>query len=192
VEKIMPNTAGQHSSGMAGATAGATVGAAFGVPGAIVGGVIGGIGGWLLGKSRDTKKDRRDKRIVGELGDMQNTLRGRVPEILEYYANLESQSMAQDELTSKSMVDEFITGSNQLFNSGQQAVQQGNLAFGGSLAKDMADNWDNMFDKYKTQRGLQDITQSRDMASINLSKTESVEKVDDLISSLEIDKLELS
>lgn len=188
----MPNTAGQHSSGMAGATAGATVGAAFGVPGAIVGGVIGGIGGWLLGKSRDTKKDRRDKRIVGELGDMQNTLRGRVPEILEYYANLESQSMAQDELTSKSMVDEFITGSNQLFNSGQQAVQQGNLAFGGSLAKDMADNWDNMFDKYKTQRGLQDITQSRDMASINLSKTESVEKVDDLISSLEIDKLELS
>ena len=123
---------------------------------------------------------------------MQDTLKGRVPEILEYYTNLESQSVAQDELTSKSMIDEFITGSNQLVNSGQQAVQQGNLAYGGSLAKDMANNWDNMFDKYKTQRGVQEITQSRDIASIDLSKTEAVEKVDDLISSLEIDKLELS
>ena len=189
----MPNTAGRHSSGMTGATAGASIGTAI-LPGVgtAIGAVVGGLGGWLLGKSADTAADKRDRRISGELGDMQDELRGRVPEILEYYANLESQSVAQDELTSKSMIDEFITGSNQLFNSGQQAVQQGNLAYGGSLAKDMENNWDNMFDKYKTQRGLQDITQSRDMASIDLSKTESVEKVDDLISSLEIDKLKLS
>ena len=189
----MPNTSAQTSTGMTGATAGASIGTAI-LPGVgtAVGAVIGGLGGWLLGKGIDTKKDKRDRRIRGELGEMQDQLRGRVPEILEYYADLESQSVAQDELTSKSMIDEFITGSNQLFNSGQQAVQQGNLAYGGSLAKDMENNWDNMFKSYKTQRGLQDISQSRDMASIDLSKTESVEKVDDLISSLEIDKLKLS
>ena len=189
----MPSYSARTGGAQAGAQAGASIGTMFGPGiGTAIGTVVGGIGGWLMGGSTDSAYDRRQKRIMGELGTMQDKLRGRIPEILEYYTKLETQSEEEDRIQTESGINQFLTASNQLFSQGQQITSQANLAYGGPMSSDIQRQFDEQFANYQTQRDTQDLSSERDMSSIGLARTEAVDKVDDLVSSLEIDKLKYS
>ena len=189
----MPSYSARTGGAQAGAQAGASIGTMFGPGiGTAIGAVVGGIGGWLMGGSTDSAYDRRQKRIMGELGTMQDKLRGRIPEILEYYTKLETQSEEEDRIQTESGINQFLTASNQLFSQGQQITSQANLAYGGPMSSDIQRQFDEQFANYQTQRDTQDLSSERDMSSIGLARTEAVDKVDDLVSSLEIDKLKYS
>ena len=189
----MTSYSARTSGGTAGAQAGASIGTMI-LPGVgtLIGGALGGIGGWLMGGGTDKAFDRRQKRIQGELGTMQDKLRGRIPEILEYYTKLETQSEEEDRIQTESGINQFLTASNQLFSQGQQITSQSNLAYGGPMSSDIQKQFDEQFANYQTQRETQDLSSVRDMSSIGLARTEAVDKVDDLVSSLEIDKLKYS
>jgi len=60
------------------------------------------------------------------------------------------------------------------------------------MSSDIQRQFDEQFANYQTQRDTQDLSSERDMSSIGLARTEAVDKVDDLVSSLEIDKLKYS
>ena len=190
---LMPSYSARTSGATSGASAGAGIGTMI-LPGVgtAVGAALGGIGGWLMGGSTDSAFDKRQKRIQGELGQMQTTLKGRIPEILEYYTKLEVQSDEEDRIQTESGINQFLTASNQLFSQGQQVTSQANLAYGGPMSEDIQRQFDEQFSNYETQRDTQDLSADRDMSSIGLARTEAVEKVDDLVSSLEIDKLKYS
>jgi len=180
-----------------GATQGAISGAKLGnmlLPGgvgAVAGGIFGGGLGAIFGKKTDEAYDKRQERLKGQLTDMQGTLTDKVPGILEYYKNLEEQSLKEDDLSNRSIIDSFLTQNNQLFTSGQEAMARSNLAYGGPLAKDIENQWEDMFKKYKASTETQDLASERDMATIDMSRTEAIEKVDNLVEQLEIDKMKL-
>tara|TARA_R100000458_G_C8273887_1_gene248770 strand:+ start:952 stop:1524 length:573 start_codon:yes stop_codon:yes gene_type:complete len=190
----MASTSGKYGGAKEGAIAGAKLGNMLfpGGVGAAAGAALGGFGGWAFGKKTDEAYDKRQEKIRNQLSEMQGTLTNKVPEILEYYKNLESQSYKEDEIRNRSIVDNFLTQSNQLFESGQQAISRSNLAYGGPLAKDIETNWDTLFSKYRTSADSQQLASDRDIGAINMAQTEAIEKVDNLIEQLEIDKLKYS
>ena len=107
-------------------------------------------------------------------------------------AGIGVQSDEEDRIQTESGINQFLTASNQLFSQGQQVTSQANLAYGGPMSEDIQRQFDEQFSNYETQRDTQDLSADRDMSSIGLARTEAVEKVDDLVSSLEIDKLKYS
>lgn len=186
-----------YSARTKGATTGATAGAKIGsmiAPGigTVIGGALGGIAGFLSGRGADSAFDRRQKKIRDNLTGMQTELSGRVPEILDYYKNLEAQSYREDEIKNTSTIDAFLQNTNRLFSSGQQAMAKTNLAYGGPLAKDIENNYEQLFAKYRTANETRELASDRDIAAIGMAQTEAVEKVDNLIEQLEIDKLKYS
>lgn len=186
-----------YSARTTGATTGATAGAKIGTMiapgvGTVIGTVVGGIGGWLSGMKTDSAFDKRQKKIRDNLTNMQTELSNRVPEILDYYKNLEAQSYREDEIKNTSTVDAFLQNTNRLFSSGQQAMAKTNLAYGGPLAKDIENNYEQLFSKYRTADETRQLASDRDIAAIGMAQTEAVEKVDNLIEQLEIDKLKYS
>ena len=180
------------SSGISGATAGAAAGAPGGVVGAGIGAGIGFLVGAVGGSFIDSKLAKRNKKIRGRLGDTQKRLSSRIPEILKYYANLERQSIQEDEIKTQSGINQFLDSSNALFNQGQQQTSSANLAHSGSMVKDIQGQFDSVFGSYETTRDLQDLSAKRDLQGVGLAKDESLNKVSDLIESLEIDKLKYS
>ena len=186
-----------YSARTKGATTGATAGAKIGsmiAPGigTVIGGALGGIAGFMSGRGADSAFDKRQKKIRDNLTGMQTELSGRVPEILDYYKNLEAQSYREDEIKNTSTIDAFLQNTNRLFSSGQQAMAKTNLAYGGPLAKDIENNYEQLFAKYRTANETRELASDRDIAAIGMAQTEAVEKVDNLIEQLEIDKLKYS
>ena len=180
------------SSGISGAMAGGMTGSKGGVATAAVGAGVGFLLGAFGGSMIDKQLADRNKKIRDRLGDTQKKLSGRIPEILKYYSNLERQSVEEDEIMTQSGINQFLDSSNALFNQGQQMTSSANLAHSGNMVRDIQNQFDSVFGSYKSASDLQDLSAQRDLQGVNLAKTESLDKVSDLIDGLEIDKLKYS